>query len=117
MRQYMHAGLKRDKCLEITGLGKNQLYHVSNGNKPGRRPSSTTRWRDPSTLEEYDVDNTEVVNKIVEIKLDEDLPNWYRMITTTLQLRGYYINHKKVYRLMWEHLLLEKARESREGIL
>lgn len=107
----MHAGLKRDKCLEITGLGKNQLYHVSNGNKPGRRPSSTTRWRDPSTLEEYDVDNTEVVNKIVEIKLDEDLPNWYRMITTTLQLRGYYINHKKVYRLMWEHLLLEKARE------
>ena len=59
----------------------------------------------------YEVDNVEVVHKIVEIKLDPDHTNWYRMIAVTLAILGYYINHKKVYRLMQAYVLLEQARK------
>ncbi|MFK7808519.1 MAG: transposase [Saprospiraceae bacterium] len=103
--------MKRDKCLYITGLTKNQFYYVQKGTKPGRSPSDVTPWRDPSTLTTYGVDNADVVQKIVDIKLNPDKANWYRMITVTLQILGYYINHKKVYRLMCEYILLEKPRK------
>jgi transposase InsO family protein len=59
----------------------------------------------------YGVDNAAVVQKIVEIKLNPDQANWYRLITVTLQILGYYINHKKVYRLMLAYILLEKPRK------
>lgn len=107
----MSLGLRRDKCLDITRLTKNQFYYVQKGTKPGRSPSDVTQWRDPSTLITYGVDNADVVQKIVEIKLNPDLANWYRMITVTLQILGYYINHKKVYRLMSEYILLEKPKK------
>lgn len=107
----MSLGLKRDTCLGIVGLTKNQFYYVQKGGKPGRNPSLTTRWRDPSTLIFYDVNNVDVVDKIISIKLNPDQANWYRLITISLQIQGYYINHKKVYRLMVEYMLLEKVRK------
>lgn len=110
----MSQGLKRDCCLNITGLTKNQFYYVQSGVRPGCRPSNSTRWRDPSTKITYEVDNADVVQKIVEIKLNPDLANWYRLIAVSLQIQGYYINHKKVYRLMLEYILLENPR-SRTG--
>ena len=91
----MSEGLGRDICLEVTELTKNQFYYQSNGGRPGQKPSSITKWRDPHTKIMYEQRNEEVVNKIVEIKLDPDHTNWYRMITRTLQIRGFYINHKK----------------------
>ena len=111
VRTYMSQGLKRDVCLQITRLTKDQFYYVQTGVKPGRRPSNVTIWRDPSTLLETKVDNADIVQKVVEIKLNPDMANWYRMITRTLQIQGYYINHKKVYRLMLEYLLLESPRK------
>jgi transposase InsO family protein len=107
----MNQGLSRDKCLDITGLSKHQFYHPLCGKKPGRKGSVTTRYRDPLTSVEQEVDNAQVVEKIIEIKLNPDLANAYRMITKTLQLEGYYINHKKVYRLMDEQMLLEEPRK------
>jgi len=107
----MAAGLKRDYCLKITGLTKNQLYYVEKGTKSGKVPTGVTRWRNPNDLQEYDVDNRDVVQEIVEIKLNSNLPNWYRLITVTLQIRGYFINHKKGYRLMSEYMLLEPSRK------
>ena len=103
----MGQGLRRSECLSITGLTKNQFYYLEKGTKSGKPPSKTTPWRDPSTLIHYEFDNRDVVQKIVEIKLDPDHTNWYRMITRTLQILGYFINHKKVYRLMKEYVLLE----------
>ena len=107
----MSQGLKRDICLTITRLTKDQFYYIQTGVKPGRRPSDTTTWRDPDTMVQYEVDNTDVVQKVVEIKLNPDMPNWYKLITRTLQIQGYYINHKKVYRLMFEYILLEEKRK------
>ena len=37
------------------------------------------------------------------------MPNWYRYLTTSLQVEGWYVNHKKVYRLERENSLLSKA--------
>ena len=48
-----------------------------------------------ATSEVKEVDNKEVVDEIVAIKLNPDLPNGYRMLTRNLQMVGYYINHKK----------------------
>ncbi len=107
----MSQGLKRDICFAITSLTKDQFYYIQTGVKPGRRPSDTTIWRDPDTMMQYQVDNTDVVQKVVEIKLNPDMPNWYKLITRTLQIEGYYINHKKVYRLMLEYILLEEKRK------
>ena len=106
----MGLGLVRDKCLEIVGLTRNQYYYKLKGTKPGKKATSVTKYRDPKTLEEQQIDNAEVVKKIVEIKVDPDRSNWYRLITLALKIMGYYINHKKVYRLMFDYLLLEDKR-------
>jgi len=111
VRDFMVFGLRRDRCLGITGMTRNEFYYQEKGVKPGKRPSSTTRWRDPRTLNEYLVPNEEVVKKVVDIKLNPDQPKWYRLITATLQLLGYYINHKKLFRMRKEHLLLEDSRK------
>ena len=114
VRDYMGSGLGRDNCLDIIGLTRNQFYYNLSGTKPGKGPSRHTIFRDPHTLEEEEIENTEVIKRIVEIKLNPDLSNWYKLITTSLQILGYFINHKKVYRLMFEFLLLEDKR-NRKG--
>jgi len=97
----MGKGLIRDTCLRILNLSKNQFYYKSTGQKPRRRASKTTTYRDPETLEISEVNNEEVVQRIVEIKLDPDHANHYRLIGLGLCLLGFFINHKKVYRLMY----------------
>lgn len=109
----MSEGMNRDKCLSIVGLSKHQFYYQELGVKPGRAPSCTTTWRDPSTGIKYEVDNRMVVDQIVAIKLDPDHSNWYRMITVNLAIMGYYINHKKVYGLMQSYVLLEPAKKTK----
>jgi transposase InsO family protein len=107
VRNYNSEGLSVERCLELVGLTPNQYYHKSSGKPVGRRPSTTTDHKSPYTSELTQVDNVDVLSRIVEIKLDPDHANYYRLITITLCLQGYIINHKKVYRLMYEHLLLE----------
>lgn len=107
VRQYNALGLSVDRCLAIVGLSPNQYYHKSSGKPVGRRASTTTEHKSPYSGELTQVSNIDVLSRIVEIKLDPDHANYYRLITATLCLQGYVINHKKVYRLMHEHLLLE----------
>jgi len=107
VREMMSKGIKRDESLLQSGLTRNQFYYKVKGNRRGRLKTETTKWRDPQTMKIYEVDNEQVTREIVDIKLDPDHPNWYKLITNTIQIRGYYINHKKVYRLMFEGLLLD----------
>ena len=111
VRRYNHEGLSVQRCMNLVGITANQYYHKSSGRSVGRRPSQVTKHICPHTQQESEVDNSEVVKKVVQIKLDPDQANYYRLITDTLKLQGYYINHKKVYRLMKEYILLEDRRK------
>jgi len=57
----MELGMKRDECLSIVCLTKNQLYYEQKGTKPGKSPSQSANWRDPQSLITYEIDNVEVV--------------------------------------------------------
>lgn len=112
-KAYMNYGLSRDVVLSITGLSKHQLYHKSKGTKPGKRPTHVTKWKNHDTQLVIQRPNEELVEDIIRILSNSDLPNWYRTVTTTLQVQGWYVNHKKVYRLEKENALLGKARKKK----
>ncbi len=57
------------------------------------------------------VSNNKVVADIKQIQSDPDLDYGYKKMTTALMLLGFVINHKKVYRLMNENLLLKPFRK------
>ncbi len=101
-----------EKCLLIVGLSKNQFYYKPTGTKPGKPPSKITSKKCRKTALTIEVSNEDVIKRIVDIKLNPDHANYYRLITKTLCLEGYYINHKKVYRLMFKYLLLEDKNKS-----
>ncbi|MDD2351676.1 MAG: DDE-type integrase/transposase/recombinase, partial [Synergistaceae bacterium] len=61
-----------------------------------------------------EVPNHEVVEEIKRIQSDPDTDYGYRKMYFVLMMLGYYINHKKVYRLMQESGLL-KERYKRIG--
>jgi len=109
----MSLGLRRKHIFELTGLTRHKLYHKPTGRKVGKQPTQTTLYKDPKTQLLSVRDNEEVIKDIIYILSEPDLPNWYRLVTATLQVKGWYINHKKVYRLQRENGLLKKARKAK----
>jgi transposase InsO family protein len=105
--------MKRDRCLKLIGLTKNQFYYQITGNKGGKRVSTTTNLLDSNLRLEKVVANEDVVMEILDLKLDPDQAHSYRMISAKLNLKGYEINHKKVYRLMKSNKLLQRARKKK----
>ncbi len=100
--------MKRDSCLAIIEMTTNQFYHTPSKGKAGRKKSSLTKYRNPKSMVVSMKPNEDVVMEAIGINLDPDHANWYRLITRTLNLNGYYINHKKLYRLLQEFALLEE---------
>jgi len=100
-------GLTRDHALGIAGLTKHQYYYKPKiGRKRGRKCSSTTIQI--IDKEKTHQSNEIVINQITKNHSDPDLVYGYRRMTYQLQIEGFYINHKKVYRLMNENQLLLK---------
>jgi len=99
-------------ALEAFGLTRHQYYYRAKGRsgKDGRsRPGCSASTH---TLH-FSVDgvvserpNQEVVDIIQTVQRDDDLRCGYKRMTAYLHLRGYQINHKKVYRLMLVNDLL-----------
>lgn len=112
-RVYISSGLFVARVLSITGLTHHQLYYREKGGVRGPHPSVSTLKKDISTGVYEEVENGIVVSDIISIKQDPDQSNWYKIITATLKVKGYVINHKKVYRLMKEQSLLEKAKRQK----
>ena len=92
------------------GITRHQLYYEQKAGKQGRKPSATTQKRDEDNLRE--ADNSEVLNEITAIASDPDTDYGYRKMTFAMMMRGYLINHKKVYRLMKENMLLKEKHQS-----
>lgn len=112
VRRYMAQGLTRDKALKVCGISKNQFYHQSSGKKRGRKASRQTDLQTNNGIEQ--VSNRKVIDWIESHLSDPLNDEGYRRMTGALQLAGYYINHKKVYRLMKNHRLLH-AKVERES--
>jgi transposase InsO family protein len=86
-------------------LSKHQYYYKSKGTRPGNKPTETTKRRIDGQVTE--VSNQEVVKQIRQTKSDPDTDYGYRKMRTVLMILGYYINHKKVYRIMKEQHMLK----------
>jgi hypothetical protein len=76
------------------------------GQKVGQQGTKKTRWKDIVNSEVREMDNKVLLEKIVAIKLNNDLPSEYLMLTRNLQLIGFYICYNKVYGLMFFHMLM-----------
>jgi len=61
-----------------------------------------------------EVSNQEVIEEIKTTQSDPDTDYGYHKMSTLLMLAGYFINHKKVYRLMKEAGLLKEKHKKRD---
>lgn len=104
--EYVALGVKRDRALAIAGITKHQYYHKPKKGKRGVPVSTHTikYVQDQEVL----VTNTEVVEQIKLIRTEPDIDYGYQKMTVALNIVGFYINHKKVYRLMRENQLLRQ---------
>jgi putative transposase len=96
--------------LALTGLTKHAYYYQSKGrSNAGIKASSQTKFLNGSQSEITMVCNSLVVDEIIKTKQNPDTNYGYKGMTAHLQIAGYMINHKKVYRLMDEYHLLNDA--------
>lgn len=102
--KYIALGLKRDTSLEIAGISKHQYYYKPKKGKRGARASTYTLKQMGKA--EIKVDNTEVIDHINKIHSEPDIDYGYQKMTVALNIGGFIINHKKVYRLMKQAQLL-----------
>lgn len=94
----MAKGLKRDKVLVVCGLSKNQFYYKPKEGKPGRKPSRHTLQQEGGEVIKR---SNQLVKDYMKSLFDDPLTDYgYHRMTGALQLAGFYINHKKVNRLM-----------------
>lgn len=98
--------MKRDTALHICKVTKHQYYYSSTGKRQGLRPSRKTKMRQKNEV--IEVSNDSVIDKIREVHKDPDTEYGYHKMTSQLNIFGYVINHKKVYRLMKEGDLLRE---------
>lgn len=102
--EHVALGIKTYKALSITGLTPHQYYYRSKRGHAGQKPSTTVLRLDSDQMNR--VANSEAVQKMRHIQSHDDLRCGHRRMTSQLQLEGFVINHKKVYRLMKKHDLL-----------
>jgi transposase InsO family protein len=96
--------VRRSTLLEWLSLPSSTYYYEPKAGKPGRRPSTHTFYKDQW------VSNHEVISAIKTIILGPYNAYGYQNVTAELRDRGYWIDDKKVYRIMdEEHLLLGKV--------
>jgi transposase InsO family protein len=90
------------------GMSKSSYYYQCNGGKGGAKPSaSTQRVVDEGQVT---VPNQAVVEYIRELLKGNFVDYGYQKTCAQLQLNGYLVNPKKVYRLMKENKLLNPQR-------
>jgi transposase InsO family protein len=106
-------GITIKKALSIAGLTKHQYYYKPKQGKPGRNPSShVIKMLDKE--QSVMISNEVMVDEIISIQLTPELYYGYRAMTRELNMRGYIVNHKKIYRLMDKyHLLQDKSTKAK----
>src|SRR6056297_2405078 len=104
--------MRLEEAFEIFEITRHQYYYNPKQikrSRPGCKASTNTLYYGANgSIEEHM--NKEVVDRMKDIQTDDDLRCGYKRMSGQLQIEGYQINHKKVFRLMKEHqILLKKA--------
>lgn len=110
MRSYIFQGLKAEVAFQISGITKHQYYYQKKKTKQGRVCSINTFYTD-SYGQKAEVSNDFVTQEMKQVHQDSDTDYGYQKMKTALQIKGYNINHKKVYRLMKEAQLLQEKHQ------
>ena len=111
VRGYIFQGLKTAVAFRVCAITKHQYYYKNKKTKQGRGPSTTTFYTD-NCGQKFAISNDVIIEEIKQVHQDPDTDYGYQKIETLLQIKGYNINHKKVYRLMKDaQLLQEKHRK------
>lgn len=110
--EHIALGMQRDTALKISGLTLHKYYFksTSSSNKRGAKASRNTLKMEEGKWVEKP--NSEVVEKMKKNHNDPDLCYGYQRMTKELQINGYQINHKKVYRLMKVNDLLQDRKKT-----
>lgn len=95
--------MKKDVCMNLR-LNRSVLYYRNKDDKPGRKPSNETLFKNEI------VNETHVLSSVKTLLSHEFLCYGYLKISKQLKMHGYSINKKKVYRLMKKHQLLKPQR-------
>ena len=109
--QYNSQGLLLQVALPIVGMSKHQYYYRPSSGSPGRKASETTLLI--AEGEQTIISNNEVIARIEALHSNPDLAYGYHGTTRALQQQGLMINHKKVYRLMKKHNLLQSKQKTK----
>ena len=96
----------------MIGISLHQYYYKSKDKRPGRKQTQTVIKQHEN--EKIKVPNEAVVEEIILIQSDPDTDYGYRKMYFALMVLGYYINHKKVYRLMKKSGLLKQRHKRAE---
>ena len=106
--EHIALGIKRDRALAISGITHHQYYYKgkNKAKKRGPKVSTSTPYWGRGIVEMHD--NKKVIQRIKNNHADPDLHYGYKRMTTELQIAGYRINHKKVYRIMKEENFLHQ---------
>lgn len=97
-------GMIRNNALRLLGITKHHYYYKSRIGKKGRPPTLVTHKKKGQKI--IEVNEQELINEMILIKLNPETDYGYKAMTAELQLQGYMINKKKVYRLMKHYQLL-----------
>ncbi|MFT6338256.1 MAG: transposase InsO family protein [Halioglobus sp.] len=109
--EFVALGLTLTRALEIADLTRHQYYYIPKKRRRRRGPKPTTTTPCIVDGELKKCANKEVIEKIKTNHSDPDLSYGYKRMTTELQITGYQINHKKVYRIMKEEDLLQEKQK------
>ena len=101
VNRHIQKGMKATKAAQIVGFSRSGYYYKSNGCIPGRRTTSYTLKEDGTMVK-----NTDMIVSIKEIISPDFIDYGYEKVTAELHKKQYFINRKKVYRLMIEYRLL-----------
>mgnify|MGYP001596294434 CR=1 FL=1 len=100
--------MKKEVC-RITQIRRNVVYYLNKDNKPGRKPSTVTIFKNEIVTEER------VLTSVKGLLDHEFLSYGYFKISKQLKIDGFVINKKKVYRIMKNHNLLKPQRIRTSG--
>ena len=99
-----HPMVSKQDLLSWSGVPRSSFYYKRGDGIRGRKPSQMTITRDGELIE-----NKVVIEDVEEILQQEFCCYGYKNVWDELKVKGYIINHKKVYRLMKvNHLLFNR---------